>query len=163
MDSINFQLIGNWAGVKASLEDLPENIKKSAYRGQRTAGEAFAKLVKGHILNNDLGLAPKVRDNHDSRPLIDTRAYVSSISSFSSGGIYYVGVKPSLYEPVSKIPIHVLAIILEVGVYGVIPPRPAWELSYEEYMKNGGPLMYVHRAIFKYFKDELNPLGFENF
>ena len=160
-DSINIQLVGNWKEIRSSLEVFPDHIKKSGIRGQRTAAEAFAKLVKNHILRDDLGLAPKVRDNSkDSRPLIDTQAYVTSISAFSEGGIYYVGVKPYLYEPRTKIPIHILAIILELGTDKIVP-RPAWNLSYEEFERKGGAVKYISDAVMKHLDRIYSPIGFD--
>ena len=158
--SINFQLVGNWAEIKSSLNQFPDHIKKSGLRGQRTAAEALAKMVKNHILNDDLGLAPKFAENHDSRPLIDTEAYVTSIKAFSVGGIYYVGVQPYIYEPVSKIPIHILALILEVGTKN-IKPRPAWTLSLEEYDNKGGAVKYISNAVMKHLDNIYSPIGFD--
>ena len=157
---INFQLVGNWAEVKAGLNELPDHIRKSGLRGQRTAAEALAKMVKNHIKNDDLGLAPKIRSNHDDRPLIDTQAYVSSIKAFSSGGIYYVGVKPFIYEPKSKIPIYILALILEVGTNN-IQPRPAWTLTIEEYDNKGGAVKYMSDAVMKHLDRIYSQIGFD--
>lgn len=161
MESINVQLVGNWKEIRESLNDFPDHIKKSGIRGQRTAAEAFAKLVKNHILRDDLGLAPKVSDrSKDSRPLIDTQAYVSSIGAFSERGVYYVGVKKYLYEPRTKIPIHILAVILELG-NSRITPRPAWTLSYEEFERKGGATKYISDAVMKQLDRIYSPIGFD--
>lgn len=131
---LKFTPFGDWDKAKILTKALPTTIRRSVLWGQEKAVRKLAKIVKQHILSQDLPALSqnpkkKIRQGEE-RVLIESGTYVDSISVWQQDFTYFVGVKPGLIEPNGN-EISKVAFWLETGTKN-IPPRPVWGPSIEE-------------------------------
>lgn len=156
---IEFNLIGQWAGVADALDMLPAEIQSSAVWGQRKVAERLIRIVKGHINDQDLGwepLDPKTNSG-DPRILVDYEDYYSAIKAWKDLGTYYAGV-PRTAKNRRGISIAFYAQLHEYGT-SRMPARPLWEPSFQEMGGNAGVNAIVATAIYNKIK-KLRSKGF---
>lgn len=140
--------VGPWVKTIQKLGSLPTDLKTSFAYSQEKALKKLVRIVKRRITNSE-DLAPKLDPSkaEDSRPLIDTTAYLTSIKTWRQNYVVYAGVKRGLLEPKSKIEIARLAWMLEAGTRRM-QARPVWVPALEEM---GGEV-----GIVKMFRDDFS-------
>lgn len=125
---------GNWNGLLRAFRDMGFDINTAARNGQQEAAKKLIKIVKGHIINQDLPW-PKLNEHtknakNSSDILIDTRLYFESINYWWENKTIKAGVKRGLHYP-SGVEISNVAAMLEFGT-SKMPDRPVWGPSLEE-------------------------------
>ena len=133
---IKLNLFGPWLGESRKIAELPKDIRNSAIRGQRKAAERLVRVVRNHLIYQDLKewpeLAPSTirKKQGDSRILIDTEQYLNNIKAWRDNHIYYVGVKRGVTNE-NGIEVARVAAIHEFKseVTRGAPRRPLWEPS----------------------------------
>lgn len=131
-DGVYVEFMGNWDGVLDYLKTLPRDVLIAAQQAQARVAKRFAKEVKETILRGDVdGPKKKYRGYKDSRLLINTSTYVSSIRATKEGKTWYVGIEPGYMDKKGKIELRFLAEIHEFGNPARhIPARPVWFPTY---------------------------------
>lgn len=135
---IRIKTIGPWQRELRKMRMLAPDIHASAMWGQKKAALRLVKIVKGHLINQDLKewppLAPStIRKKSDWRMLIDSETYLNNIKAFRKGYIYYAGVKRGVTEPNGIETARVAAIHEFRGLTSSGgPPRPLWVPSIKE-------------------------------
>ena len=135
---IHIRTIGPWRRELRKMRNLAPDIHASAMWGQEKAARRLVKIVKGHLINQDLKewppLAPStVRRKDDWRILIDSETYLNNIKHFRKGYTYYAGVKRGVTQPNGIETARVAAIheFKSMATAGG-PRRPLWVPSIEE-------------------------------
>lgn len=148
MITVTTKLEGNWLGLSRDLALLPPALKSSALWGQRKWGEKLVRILRGHLINQDLGWKEK-KANHkagDDRTLIDTETYLNSIKTWQKDFVRYVGVDRSAREP-NGVSTEMVAAIHEYKSYNGGPYRALWSPSIEELGGVGAVREFVYLAI----------------
>ena len=133
---LQFKPFGDWNGATWKITKLPVSIKQAVMDGQEAAGNKLIKIVRKHIIAQDLpsfSQYPKVRPAHLSGVsdlLIDSTNYLQSLAVWRKQSVLYVGVKSSAREP-NGVETARVAFWLETGTK-TIPARPVWEPSIGE-------------------------------
>jgi hypothetical protein len=134
---------------------LDKDLHAAFMMGQEIALKRVAKAVKQHIERQDLpslsGSPKASRKGGDSRHLIDTGAYLSSIKTWRSNYTYYVGVKSGLIEPKSRKEITKVAYWLEHGTKK-IKARPVWGPTFKELGGTAALVEIVQQTIERFIK-----------
>lgn len=135
---IRISVIGNWQGEMRKMRMLAPDIYSSALWGQEKAARKLVKIVKGHLINQDLKdwtqLSEKtLKRKTDWRILIDSETYLNNIKAFRKGYVYYAGVKRGVTQPNGIETARVAAIheFRSLATKGA-PRRPLWAPSIEE-------------------------------
>lgn len=159
MANLKFTPFGDWPKAAFLIADLPRTIRRSILYGQEKAVRKLAKIVKNHIISQDLPSLtqnPKKRiRNGEERVLIDTATYLSSIGVWQKDYTFYVGVKPGLIEP-NGTEISKVAYLLETGTKN-IPPRPVWGPSIEEM----GGIQGINKIVYLVLAAKLRSKGWK--
>ena len=148
---------GNWEYVIASLtRTIPQEVMSSAVWGQRKAAEQLVKIVKNHIMRQDLPWTPKKNPSSSGswRLYIDTGQYLSSVETWQKNGIRFVGIKPHKHHK-DGVPVSDIAVWMEYGTKHM-PARPLWGPSLEDLGGEKG----VKRIIEGVIRNKLLRLGY---
>lgn len=145
------ELFGDWDKVNFLLETIDTTIKVGAILGQKSAAEKILVIVKKNIRENggSLGWAPlsekykeyKIKKGYNPDSILRmTGLYYKSITKWSNGMNYFVGVKRSTRYTKRKgknLTVTQVATILEHGSSILnIPARPLWGPSYKQFGGN---------------------------
>lgn len=143
--SLNFKLFGNWNRVRNFVDSLDSELTFAAIRGQRSAAEKFARLVKKHLRDQDLkGQWTQLTTEYASRKarkglnpeqiLIATEDYYKAIGVWRINGIYHVGIKKTArYD--NGVQISRVAAIHEAWASEPGKPyRPLWSYTFQNDM-----------------------------
>lgn len=126
---------GQWAAALGRASMLDASIKRSIRAGQEKVARKLIKIVKGHILSQDLPWAPlgerTIKKKGHDKIYIDTYSYLQAIKFWQSQHSVHIGIPRNVVHPRTKIPIAEIAIWLELGTKK-IPKRPLWEPSIRE-------------------------------
>jgi hypothetical protein len=127
--------IGDWTRIGGIVNSLRSEAIKSREIALKRMGLTAEKIAKGHISAQDLKWSPlsikykaqKVRQGMSENILVATSSYFQQITSWTSDGTVYVGVKKMARNKEGQ----ELANIAAVHEYGStvanIPPRPLWK------------------------------------
>lgn len=145
--ALQFKLVGNWELTAHMLRSLPRGVRNSALWGQRKWAQRLLRVVKGHLLNQDLNWpsASPSSQSRDKRLLIDSGTYLRSITLWQKAYSIHVGVRRGVYEPNGE-EVAFIATLHEVGAKGV-PQRELWGPSFEELGGREGIRQEVRRNI----------------
>lgn len=138
---IKFSLLGNWKIAPEIIAQLEPTLKESYRQAQRNFGHKLERIVKNHILNEDLEwveLADStVKRKKSMQIYIDSKDYYDAIRVQSEGPYQIqVGVKEGATNTKGQ-DIGMYAAINEYGhVFGEgkrkVPARPLWNPSWRE-------------------------------
>lgn len=146
---IQFDFFGDWRKAGTMTAGLAPTVKRAIRTGQEAGAKKLIKIVKDHLLNQDLNWAPisaRAKKN-DPRILIDSQAYLTSIKYWQEGYNVMIGVPRGLTEP-SGMEIAKVANIHEKGLSKRgIPARPLWGPSIQEMNGKSGMDAIVLRTI----------------
>lgn len=147
--------VGNWAGVKATINSLGSRMYAAQQLSLKRFGLKAEAIAKGHIYSQDLNwkplspatLAQKIRKGYSENILVATGTYFQSITSWVSDDTVFIGVKRQVKDREG----NVLADIARVHEYGSatgrIPARPLWRPSMQEtlvwHLANNTPLQIL--------------------
>ncbi len=146
------KLVGNWDQAIREVHQLGPKIKAASIKAQIRLGSDFLKVVKNHILNQDLPwkpLSPEYERLKQEAGL-DTGIYYAYGNYFRSlevwkptnSGVVLVGIRRHRYTrrlngKKSRVELAVIAAILEFGT-SRIPKRPIWNPSIKEFGLTAG-------------------------
>jgi hypothetical protein len=137
MFTITTKLEGDWKGATEMLGTLDTKIRRGIQAAQRSQGQKLVRIVKNHILDQDLDWAPKKHPEKsgDPRVYIDTEAYYNAITEWQENLIHYIGVKSDKTNGRGQ-NIAYYAYLLEYGWTSRggnnVPARPLWQPSIDE-------------------------------
>lgn len=157
MTLLQFRPIGDWNKAQVRLAMLPVAIRRSILYGEEKALRKLAKVVKNHIINQDLpsfAKHPKREPNGTDLVLIDSYTYYESITVWQKDWGMHVGVKSNIIEPKSGVQVALLAYWLETGTRNM-PARPHWEPSIQEM----GGISGINSIVYKTLFSRLQALG----
>ena len=132
--NMGIEMTGNWSGLIADITLLPDMLKTSAIWGQSKYAEKLVRVVKGHIMDQDLNWVPskKASLGTNDLTLYDTGTYYRSIKTWQQNYTRYIGVKKGIIEPKSKVEVWEVAAYHEYMSYNGGPFRGLWRPSFEE-------------------------------
>lgn len=131
MSSITIRLIGFAEGQKM-FHDSARRYNKVVTQSLQEYGDDAVKWLKRNILGDDLGLAPKKRDNGEP-PLVDSHKYAEGFKATVTGS--EMGIRSEGDN--DFMPNEDLTDLLEYG-FGEVPARPHIRPLFN-YMKSKAP------------------------
>ena len=150
---IRISMVGDWRGEMRKMRRLAPDIYVSAMWGQEKAAKKLVKIVKDHLMNQDLKWTPLSartikRKKGNTRMLLDSETYYNNIKAFRKGYIYYAGVKRGVTQPNGIETARVAAIheFRSLATKGS-PRRPLWTPSIAEMGGAKGIRNIVAKAI----------------
>lgn len=153
MPLILIKTIGPWKRELRKMRLLAPDIWASALWGQQKAAKRLVKIVKNHIIKQDLkDWAPNApstkRRKDDWRVLVDSETYLNNIKAFRKKFVYYAGVKRGVTEPNGNETARIAAIheFKSMATKGG-PRRPLWQPSIQEMGGKKGIRNIVRAAI----------------
>jgi sulfur relay (sulfurtransferase) DsrC/TusE family protein len=165
MYTITTQLEGDWQGATNELGTLDSKMRKAIQAAQRSQGQKLMRIVRNHILNQDLNWPDLAypEKSGDPRILIDTEAYLNAITEWQENLIHYIGVKQDATNGRGE-KISFYAYLLEYGWISrggnSVPPRPLWQPSINEMGGPEGWTAKIREEMIRKFKP-LADKGFE--
>ena len=136
--AVTVKPFGNWAGARNMTSTLDKSIKRSIRAAEEKIAKKLIKIVKGHIMNQDLPwekLTARTVANKKGNSLIylDKRIYINSISFWQEGYSVNIGIKKGIIHPHSKKKVEVwkIASWMEYGT-SKMKERPIWGPSVRE-------------------------------
>lgn len=143
--SLDFKLFGNWSRVRNFINSLDAELIFASTRGQRSAAEKFARLVKKHLrdqdlkgqwsdLNKEYALKKAKKGLDAGQILIATEDYYKAIGTWRINGVYHAGVKKTAVYG-NGISISRVASIHEAwSTEPGRPYRPLWSYTFQNDM-----------------------------
>lgn len=152
---------GNWAAARNRTSTLPQTIKRSIRAAEEKAAKKLIKIVKNHILNQDLGWVPLKpstvsRKGHDN-VYIFSKVYFDSLKFWQKGYTVNIGVPRGVYYPsnLGGEEVWKVAMWMEYGIpKRNLPPRPLWGPSIQEMGGKDGLQDIVKDALQRKLKRE---------
>lgn len=157
--NVQIRAFGDWNRAQEFIQNLSPALRASALWGQEKAVKKLVKIVKDHIQQGTVPpgvtwqpLSEKTtkRKGHD-KFYLDTKDYFRTIGTWRENYTFYAGVKRG-FNNRNGIEISKLALILEKGVEGRIPPRPLWGPSLEQL----GGLQEMRAIVLRAIENKLN-------
>lgn len=134
-NAVNVKILGNWKGAVVAYNRMRPEIRKAIVNGQTRYARRLVKVVKGHIIKQDLPWEPASENKRGNMLMIDTSDYYTSIKYWQKNYELYVGVPKHFIHGKTGKPLWKVASWQEHGTKK-IPARPLWGPSIEEV---GGP------------------------
>lgn len=129
--SVKVSMLGNWPKAVKTFATLSPVVKRSIAMGQRKYARKLVAIVKGHIIQQDLGWKAASPSKRGSMLMIDTRDYYQSIRYWQKNYELHVGVPEHLIHGRSGQKLWKVATWNERGTKK-IPARPLWGPSIKE-------------------------------
>lgn len=163
--ALKFTLLGRWDEAVKTLNRLDPVIKEASLSAQMALGEQIVKVVKGHILNQDLPWLPltekylerKNAVGADPRILIATQSYLNAIKVWKVGNrhLVMIGVPRGVHGTTIEGNSHPLEIAQIAAIHEFAGNdklrRPLWNPTIKEFGYGKGLLaryktLFVARA-----------------
>ena len=137
---MSFTRIGDWTRAGKIVNALRNEAIKSREIALKRMGLSAEKIAKGHISAQDLkwtALTPKykaqkVRKGMSENILVATSSYFQQITSWTSDGTVYVGVKKVARNRAGQELANIAAVHEYGSVTANIPARPLWKPTLSE-------------------------------
>ena len=142
MKPITIKRFGNWAQARRATSTLDKSIKRAIRSAEEKIARRLIKIVKGHILSQDLPWVPlspttKNRKGHDN-VYLDSRFYINSIKFWQKNYVIHIGIPRGVMDADGEVELWKVATWMEKGLPNRgMPPRPLWGPSIKEL--GGGP------------------------
>jgi hypothetical protein len=150
---ISIKPFGQWAQARRASSNLSSSIKRSIRAAEEKVAKRLIKIVKGHILNQDLpwkalAIETQERKGHD-RVYIDSFTYLTSLKYWQKDYTVHIGIPRGIIEPRSKVELYKVAVWMEYGTKGGrrMPARPLWGPSVAELGGSDGMNEIVRETI----------------